>query len=67
MAGKGGGACYSRHNIPAPLLDAALPVKGGLSFGHGRVGNDAHLPALTNPPLLPDNAPFPEQIGLHVG
>ena len=57
---------YPRHNIPAPLLDAPLPLKGGLRFGHGRVGNDAHLSALASPPPLPDYASFPEQIGLHV-
>jgi hypothetical protein len=43
-----------------------LLLKGDLRFGHSGIGNDAHLSALANLPSPPDNAPCPEQIGLHV-
>jgi hypothetical protein len=53
-----------RHSlqIAPPLLGAALPRKGCVGLGGGRVGGAPHLPGLADPPPFPDDAPLAERV-----
>ncbi len=56
----------SDNAIPSALLASALAFQGGLRCVGAGVGGRAYLSALTNPAPFSDQAPGPEQVGLHI-